>query len=401
MADYSLGLYSSALDGEGEIMTLTSRVQNWTRSIRLQGGYWQGHFSVFGPATTMRDWFYTYIGYHVKEISGGNKTWEGYISEMDLYDFKDPAELVVRVKGYVHTANWRFVTAEDGSAANASDWIAAIVSADCEFLSAGRIEENTLQVQQVTNIDNRGWDEILRVVELGDASGNVWRFWVGNDRKVYYKQVPTQPLYYVHGGIVRRRSLDQMYNFVDGTHIDETNTIQAIASASNARSIAVYGQREEHVLDDNIDATAGEALRDRFLSEHQWPSPRAITGSNNMVVYSDIGRNMAVSKWAVQPGVYRDMQAIVSGREGEAWFEDRRDFLVDEVEASERGLVIKTRWIEESDLLLAQIRMNRSISDDGGGGGVGRRGGDPPLLPGENLDDVTPYQRRWWRRRGQ
>jgi hypothetical protein len=397
MADFSLGLYSSAFDGEAEIMTLTNTAQSWTRSIRLQGGYWQGRFSMFGPATTLRDWFYTFIGYHVKEVSGGNVTWEGYISEMDLHDYKDPAEITVRVKGYIHTANWRFVSVS-GSAADASDWIASIVSTDCELLSAGRIEENTLQVQQETNIDNRAWDEILRVVELGDDSGNPWRFWCGTGRKVYYKQIPTAPLYYVHGGIVRRRSLDQTYNYVHGVYSDEDNTIQDIDPASNTRSIGKYGRREEEVIDDNIDQTAAEALRDRFLSEHQWPSPRAITGIRNLQIYTDVGRNLAVSPWAVQPGVYRDVQAIVSGRESDAWFLDRRDFLVDEVEVSERGLVIKTKWIEESDLLAAQIRMNQRITDDDESGRGTRPARDLPDVARE-FDDLTPRQRRALRRR--
>ena len=62
MSDYSLGLYSSALDGEGEIATITSQVKNWRRSIRLQGGYWMGSFSMFGPAVKLRDWYYSKIG---------------------------------------------------------------------------------------------------------------------------------------------------------------------------------------------------------------------------------------------------------------------------------------------------------------------------------------------------
>ena len=241
--------------------------------------------------------------------------------------------------------------------------IADIVSTDCEFLSAGRIEENTLQVQQETNIENRAWDEIVRIVELGDASGDPWRFWCGNDRKVYYKQVSTTPRYYVHGGIVRRRSLDLMYNYIDGSHIDEDNTVQSIAAASNTRSIAKYGRREEHVLDDNIDATAAGALRDRFLNEHQWPSPRPLTGGQGLVVYTDTGRNMAANPYLVQPGVYRDTQHIVSGQESDAWLLDRRDFLVDEVEASDKGLKIKTRWIEESDMIEAQLRMSDLIEE--------------------------------------
>lgn len=84
--DFNLRIYSSVLDPNGPKfqMDLTRHNVGWRRSIRAQGGYWLGSFRQTGDAKGLQAAFERWLGYHVQETSGGAKTWEGMIYEMDL-----------------------------------------------------------------------------------------------------------------------------------------------------------------------------------------------------------------------------------------------------------------------------------------------------------------------------
>jgi hypothetical protein len=109
-------------------------------------------------------------------------------------------QLTVVVCGYVFTANWRYTAIGDGSIGYASTYISEMVESDCEFLSAGIINENTLGVKKEPSIPSRTYDVISEQAGLGDASGNPWRFYVDNDRRANYQMIDTTPVYYLRGG---------------------------------------------------------------------------------------------------------------------------------------------------------------------------------------------------------
>lgn len=82
---YSLTLKPSVVSSIGSVapQDITDLARNWTRSTRLQGGFWTGTFSVPGNKRIF-DAFDTWLGSHIEERSGGLVTWEGYIAEMEL-----------------------------------------------------------------------------------------------------------------------------------------------------------------------------------------------------------------------------------------------------------------------------------------------------------------------------
>jgi hypothetical protein len=87
LKDYTLRLYSSVLqaDPPNFVMDLTRIAQGWRRNIRSNGGYWLGKFVLTGrDATELQSAFETWLGYHVREVSGGTTSWEGMVYEMDL-----------------------------------------------------------------------------------------------------------------------------------------------------------------------------------------------------------------------------------------------------------------------------------------------------------------------------
>jgi len=81
---YTLRLFTGVKQGLGYVTDISRAAQDWKRTIRLQGGFWQGSFRVEGTLAELQEWFFNRLGYHVEERSGGAVTWEGMIYELEL-----------------------------------------------------------------------------------------------------------------------------------------------------------------------------------------------------------------------------------------------------------------------------------------------------------------------------
>lgn len=442
---YSLMIMSSVLDpaGPAYVENMTEN-GTWRRSIRANGGPWQGGITIEGNIRELANKFYNWLGFHVQERCGGVETWTGLVYEMELsyagvkrrrsldlmsnyvsvyyvdparvehqtswasqtqsiarYGRKeeiewlddmtepgaeaqrdrmlaehawpwarplsisrpDQAELTIAACGYCFTGNWRYTTqtsefdTEQGALTYAattftdagqdfSDWdttapgtalysiwitnsdntltwayigdlnggntvidvytdqgltvagwngeaiagktpsvyyvrggasslISDVVTNDCEYLTAGSIQANYVQVNRILQRDQRAWDVMMDATDLGDTSGNPWRMWVTPSRYLNYKQIDTSPRYYLQ-----------------------------------------YGG-----------------------------------------VYDSAGSQTRVLPWLVQPGIFRDMSFTVARAEEGSWLEDARDIYVDEVEVDSDGdLTLKTELFSEGDLLAEQAK---------------------------------------------
>jgi hypothetical protein len=357
------------------VRNISQEATGWRRSIRRDGGYWMGSFTISADPIHLGQFFNEYLGYHFEEIAG-NKTWEGLIYEMDLTingitrnrsldmmynyvsvkynDDSDAAQnsaaesnaasisrygrreelllldnypqtaaeqyrdtylrehawpwarvvgvklqekgakrkiedrLEVSVAGYIFTANWRFETVGDDTDDDVSTWITDIVATDCEYLQTGAIVANTTQVRKETNMPERAWDVIAELTDLGglDAFSFAvpYRFYVDNDRRAFYEQISTTPLY---------------------------------------------------------------SIRDGGL-------------------YTGPGGNALVSPWKVRPGVVRDLDYPGRKLEIDTWLDDGRDFYVSEVEFGDgfSHPVLKTDYFEESEGLAAQQENIQDMEED-------------------------------------
>lgn len=81
---YALALYTDVQSGAAWVGYLTGVATGWTRTKRLNGGWWQGDFRLYLPDDRLMRWYYNYLGYLVQEKEGGATTWMGYIAEMNL-----------------------------------------------------------------------------------------------------------------------------------------------------------------------------------------------------------------------------------------------------------------------------------------------------------------------------
>jgi len=126
------------------------------------------------------------------------------------------SRLEVKACGYVFTANWLHVQAGDDTEHDLDHWIEAIVgtatglssdhggsvsgAGDCEYLQAGAIDSNTLQILETVDTDTRAWDKIAEIAAVGDSAHAPWRCWVGLNRELHYRELDPAPTYYRRDG---------------------------------------------------------------------------------------------------------------------------------------------------------------------------------------------------------
>ncbi len=79
-----------------------------------------------------------------------------------------------------------------------------------------------------------------------------------------------------HKGLIRRRSLDLMSNYVTVEYDDDEGEEQTTAAAENTDSSGWFGRKDALITYDGIGATAATAFRDRYLKENGLPYPRVV-----------------------------------------------------------------------------------------------------------------------------
>jgi len=164
IATRRLGFFTPVVQGTPVFALDVSHAENWRRSIRRDGGYWMGTFSITDTIFKLSQIFYEFLGFHFEERSQGQTTWEGIAYELDL------------------------------------------------------------------NVN----------------------------------------------GVIRRRSLDMMYNHVWSMYNDDSDNVQTSSAVQGTASINRYGRREEVLYLDGYPTAAAESRRDTYLKEYQWPYPRVV-----------------------------------------------------------------------------------------------------------------------------
>lgn len=113
--------------------------------------------------------------------------------------------LYITTAGFWSTLNWQYYESTQ-SEQDADVAITALVGAS-EFVTAGRIEANTMDVtSEGQSTPQRVGDLIEAIVKDGDSSGNIWRGGVYADKKFVYEQVPTTVDYIYRDGMLYNKA---------------------------------------------------------------------------------------------------------------------------------------------------------------------------------------------------
>ena len=100
------------------------------------------------------------------------------------------ATLRVSAVGYAFTLNYKYLSLADTKVSIATA-IANAVSTDGEFVTAGVVEANAVQVQP-PDTKTKAWDWLVELAEIGDGS-TPYTIQVLNDQKLFYKALSPQP----------------------------------------------------------------------------------------------------------------------------------------------------------------------------------------------------------------
>jgi hypothetical protein len=110
-----------------------------------------------------------------------------------------PDGLEVVCAGYVFSVNRRY-RESDTAAAAVSSQISTLIG-ESEFVTAGRIDTNSLSVPIAgSEIPFRLWDGIEDYIGMGDGSGNRWVGGVYDGREMHYKAAETAVTHYWTNG---------------------------------------------------------------------------------------------------------------------------------------------------------------------------------------------------------
>jgi len=105
--------------------------------------------------------------------------------------------LSIAFLGYPHTLKWRHLLTH--TTAGASTQIATLVG-ESEFVTAGAIDTNSTSYQIEEGEPIRIWDELVDIIEAGDATGARWMGGVYGGRTFDYEARPTTLSYHYRGG---------------------------------------------------------------------------------------------------------------------------------------------------------------------------------------------------------
>ena len=336
---------------------ISSYVTGYTHTTRRIGGYWSASWKMYRE--TMADswwneWRTNRFFYHLVEQVNGLTSWEGAIQLIQPDDEK--GLLDITAYGYVHTIQDRYSSTTDTGTTDADVWIETIRTTDCPYIASSALTANTLQCYKAGN--ERCWDEMLKIVELGDGSGTLtaapYQLGVYQDRRLIYAPTSTTPVGYVRNGLKWRiDGLGDVRNYVIVRYTDETGAAQADIPHQNTESVALYGRREERLERSNLPTTSADALCYAYLNLHAYPQPRAVGCSKDIQIYDSIGCNSEINQWMVQPGVFVDTTQESPSQYLSYWLPDSSYFLVDEIVANEKGVQLRTSSWDELDALEA------------------------------------------------
>lgn len=368
MAKRSLLLYTPVTTDSYMIADLSDSA-DWRRSIRANGGFWQGSLTVTGPVAELITAFYQWPGYHLVERSGGVTTWEGLIYELDLNLGDSTRRRSLNTLYNAVTCTYQM----DGIAATL-----AYATQNRSIARYGRREENLLADNYPVGLATAYRDRYLaenawpwsRPVTLG--AGGAASLAVRVCGYVF-----TSNWMFVREGDGTDDDIDDWMAQIVGANFGlSANHGGSVSGAGDCEYLKV-GQMVANTLQvpkntetpirawDLLAELAGmgdvsgdpwqvwvDLNRKVYYQEIDTTPKYYLRGGQ---LYDSLAARVAVNPYVVRPAVIRDMDYPVAGAEEGSWLDDRRDAFVEEVEVDPDGrLILKTADILEAEAMAAQ-----------------------------------------------
>lgn len=394
-----LKLFTSVLAGKNFVKSLTQEALNWRRTIRLNGGYWQGTFRIVAPMGTLVDYFYNWLGWHFEESVQGVTSWEGMIYEMVLN-----TPNASRVKSLDKLYNHCRVKYVDSGGA---DQITAAADLDASLArygqreaieDVGEFDATAAAARRDTYLKEYGWpwarpqasgmgeEASLDVTVCGYVFTANWRHTTQADD-----------------------ATDTVHDFISDILTNDCAEFLTVGTlgantTSVERSVDDYTRAWELIQKlVKVGDASGNIYRAYVRSDRKFYYEQLNkTGPENYIVKGMIAGRLdaseALNPWFVQPGVFRDMDTPLSYTEEGSYLNNARDMIVEEVSCGmNSGLTWQALDYSES-AQLAAFQEYAKESAMSGGGAVQRTITDAMLkrmgVSRGKWAKLTPAQRR-------
>ena len=344
-------IQSSTAGLAGELHGLVS----YKQSYRANLGYYMCNLSIEDiPRSEMLELFYTLLGMDLKSVFGGSTVWNGMIYDIVLHSGS-----VSRLHSFDNLANSIKVTYIDTN---------------------GNLQTSAV-AQQTQSIATHGRKEEIISMDSFDQTP-------AEQRRDQYLQQYAWPQPVVTGTNFTKKDRLEIVAVGYGWTLNWRYTTTADDSSSNASTWIedIIDTDSEYVLKGQIEANALAVKQTVSSPGRCWDVIEQITvlgdSSNNFYqsyvddgrrfyyrklskdplyklsngIISDIGgSSLEYDSWNIRPAVFRDIDYISAPAEPGLYFNDARDFFVEEVEVSAGGIIsLKTLGFDEVELLAAR-----------------------------------------------
>jgi hypothetical protein len=391
----NLVLYTSQKPGPSSfVRDITREAEGWQRSLRLNGGYWIGKYTVRGKTLEeLTRMFYNELDYIVIEYVNGLVSWGGYIHEMTL---NTPNASRIRSLDQV----WNHVRVQYGSSsitAAASTQASIDRYFQKEYIeNVGDIDSTAATARRDTFLKERSWPWARPQGNRGGNEPSLDVVVCGYIFKANFKHTTTAD--------DSTSNVGEWIDDIVGT--DLSGTIYKGILAANATSIKKTVTDYTRCWDlisklVKIGDASGNlyrayltlGLRLNYEQISKTPLYYIVKGQ----IQSNLAAAEAVNPWLVQPGVFRDMDAPVGTTEPGSYLDDMRDMIVEEVTCGvNSGLSWQALDFSESEQLAA---LQDALVGGGGAGGAGGGSGGRTITD-EQLEKWGLTRKQWWAIKG-
>jgi len=334
MADYSLTLQTSVVDGTpSPIRSITEIATGWQNYTDWIGGDDMGEFTVYGDAGKLQAYFDAWLRLDVIEEDGGVITWRGEIRRMELgqanvvrtFDFGECYNnLNVQYGTGERLSSWANLTECQAEYGVRSKWI---ISNAATSGAAGN--ERTFQMKKA------GWPPLGVGQDIRQSTDNPYLkvYVFGYKHSINDKYVPTS----ISGATAISTALDTTIDYADYV------SVRMISTNTNTVVDDYQKQRSWDACADWVAMTDGsDNLYRGWVDSNRKFTYKVVDLTptyyvRNGMVYTDAGASVQLRPRWCGPGIYRDMDSVLTGQNRGGLLNDRNDFFVHRTFVDENG----------------------------------------------------------------
>lgn len=392
---YNARIFTPVKQGKTFVADITKFQDDYRRTVRLQGGYWQAVMTIRKPLGELIEIFNNWLGFHFEESVGGVITWEGMVYEMTLnLPYSSRVKTLDKMSNYVKATYTSGSSTATTAAAQQAQSIARYGRKE-ELLSLDQLNSTTATALRDTYLAESAWpwprpqdqgggdEATLDIICCGYVFCMNWRYTTTADNSSsnvgawISSIITTDCADFIVAGSLAANSMSLTKTLQTPQRCwDQILTLVSLGDVNgNLYRIWVENNRRVH-----------------YRQVSKIPEYYIFQGN---IVTSMAQDRRSVNQFQVKPGVFRDMDWPITRQDPGSYLTDARDMIIEEVSVGKNsGLSWSSLEFSEAAQIQQQKEYEASgTANDGGGGGGG--GGDRTITDAQ-LEKWGLTRQEWW-----